>query len=224
VGIETLEEKSLHECHKLVNERIDVITAVKKMQRFGLRVLGGFIVGFDNDPPHIFQEQVNFIQQSGIVTAMVGLLNPLRGTKLFKRLRQEGRLIKEWTGDNTDFSLNFIPKMGCQMLLEGYQYILNYIYSPCHFYQRLTTFLINYNPPKRRGNTFQLFYIKAFFHAIWTLGIMGEERFYYWKTLIWTILRRPRLFSLFVRLAIYGYHFRKVFEGGVKIINLLQTN
>ena len=211
VGIETPEEESLTECHKVQNLQRDLIAAVKKMQRFGLQVSGGFIVGFDSDPPNIFQRQINFIQESGIITAMVGLLNAPRGTKLYKRLQQEGRLIRDITGDGTD--TNLVPKMGYQQLMEGYRYLVTHIYLPRYFYKRLLTFLGNYNPPKQRKFAIQPSHIKAFFHSIWTLGIRGEERFCYWKALLWTILKRPKLLPLCLRLAIYGYHFRKLFEG-----------
>jgi radical SAM superfamily enzyme YgiQ (UPF0313 family) len=216
VGIETPEEKSLHECNKILNKNRDLIAAVKEMQRFGLEVAGGFIVGFDSDPPTIFQKQVDFIQQSGIITAMVGLLNAPKGTKLHERLRRQGRLIGEWTGNMTDFSINFFPKMGYQTLMEGYRYVVTSIYSPRNFYKRLTTFLTNFRPLNKGGHTLQLSLIKAFLYSIWLLGIREKERFYYWKTLLWTLLRRPRLFPLCVRLAIYGYHFRKVFETKVR--------
>ena len=212
VGIETPEERSLLECHKVQNRDKDPLAAVKKMQRFGLEVLGGFIVGFDNDPPSIFQRQINFIQQSGIVIAMVGLLNPLRGTRLYERLLGEGRLLGEFKGDNTDFSINFIPKMGYQTLLGGYGDLVTSIYSPCHFYRRLITFLSNYRPARKDVCPSQFSYIKAFLHSSWDLGIISDGRFYYWKTLIWTVLRHPQLFSLCVRRAVYGYHFRKVFQ------------
>ncbi|MBW2040374.1 MAG: DUF4070 domain-containing protein, partial [Deltaproteobacteria bacterium] len=213
VGIESPEEESLTECHKVQNKDRDLTAAIKKMQRFGLQVLGGFIVGFDSDHPITFQKQVDFIQQSGIVTAMVGLLNAPKGTKLYERLQQEGRILGEITGDNTDFSINFIPKMGYQRLVEGYRYIVTNIYSPRYFYKRLITFLRNYRPSKQSGYPLRFSYIKALFHSFWALGIRGKERLYYWKTFFWTVFRRPQLLSLCVGLAIYGYHFRKVFEG-----------
>lgn len=212
VGIETPEEKSLYECHKLTNKSRDLMEAVKKMQRFGLEVSGGFIVGFDSDPPDIFEKQINFIQQSGVVTAMVGLLNAPRGTGLYERLRKEGRLLADFTGDNTDFSINFIPTMDLQQLLGGYKYLVTFIYSPYHFYKRLVTFLTNYSRTKQGRSPIHLDYIKAFLHSIWTIGVLGEGRFYYWKTLLWTVLRRPQFLAIYVRLAIYGYHFRKVFK------------
>jgi hypothetical protein len=222
IGIETPEEKSLRECNKVQNKDRNPLAAVRNMQRFGLEVTGGFIVGFDSDPPDIFQKQIDFIQESGIVTAMVGLLNALRGTKLYERLQREGRISGEFTGDNTDLSINFIPKMGHQSLLEGYRYIVSYIYSPRHFYRRLATFLTNYNPPMRGGGIIRLHHIKAFFHSIWALGIWGEERFYYWKNLIWTLLRHRRLLPVYVRLSIYGYHFRKVFQSQAAIWGVQQ--
>jgi len=188
------------------------MAAVKKMQNLCLQVLGGFIVGFDNDPPSIFEDQVNFIQQSGIVTAMVGLLNAPPGTKLYKRLQREGRLLGEPTGDNTDASINFIPKLDYHQLVQGYKYILSSIYSPRHFYHRIAVFLANYTPPKKGRETFKLCYVKAFFQSIWTLGIVGKGRFYYWKTLLWTACRYPAHVALCVRLSIYGYHFQKIYE------------
>lgn len=212
VGIETVEEKSLVECRKVMNSQRDMMAAVKKMQNLGLQVLGGFIVGFDNDPPRIFEDQVNFIQQSGIVTAMVGLLNAPPGTKLYKRLQREGRLLGEPTGDNMDASINFIPKLDYHQLVQGYKYILSSIYSPRHFYHRIVVFLANYTPPKKGRETFKLCYVKAFFQSIWTLGIIGKGRFYYWKTLLWTACRYPAHVPLCVRLSIYGHHFQKIYE------------
>lgn len=86
IGIESTNKQSLVECHKPQNANRDLIASVKKIQQFGLEVQGGFIVGFDNDHPEIFEEITTFIQQSGIVTAMVGLLNAPKGTKLEKKI------------------------------------------------------------------------------------------------------------------------------------------
>jgi radical SAM superfamily enzyme YgiQ (UPF0313 family) len=209
IGIETPNEKSLTECNKFQNKSRDLIGCIKKIQNFGLEVQGGFIVGFDNDPPSIFERQINFIQKSGIVTAMVGLLNAPRGTKLYHRLKEENRLLKDISGDNTDFSLNFIPKMNYDTLIEGYQKILNTIYSPKHFYQRVITLLKQYKPKQKKAD-FKFHYLKAFFKSIWLLGIQGKERLHYWKLIFWTLVRRPRLFPLAITFAIYGFHFRKI--------------
>jgi hypothetical protein len=143
---------------------------------------------------------------------MVGLLNAPRGTRLYHRLQQEDRLLGDSEGEYTNFSTNFIPKMGTHQLREGYKYLITSIYTPRNFYSRLITFLRNYCPPDNKGSRIKSYHIKAFFHSIWSLGIWGEERFYYWKVLFWTLLRRPELLRWCVELAMKGYHFRKVFQ------------
>jgi len=211
IGIETPHEKSLSECNKYLNKNRDLIACVKKIQNNGLEVQGGFIVGFDSDPLSIFERQISFIQKSGIVTAMVGLLNAPRGTKLYHRLKKENRLLNEQSGDNTDFSINFIPKMNMETLINGYKKILDTIYSPKHYYKRVITFLRGYKPkPLKKKIHFKFCNLNAFLKSIWVLGIQGKERFHYWKLVSWTLVRRPRFFQLAITLAIYGFHFRKI--------------
>jgi len=213
VGIETPNEESLAECNKLPNKNRDLIASVKKIQNYGLEVQGGFIVGFDSDPVSIFKSQINFIQNSGIVTAMVGLLNAPRGTRLYQRLKKENRLLKGFSGDNTDCSLNFIPKMNYETLINGYKHILNTIYSPKQFYERVRTFLKEYKPQKRKGiPRLQFYHIRGFIKSMWFLGVMEKGRQYYWKLFVSTLLKRPRSFPLSISLAVYGFHFRKVIE------------
>jgi radical SAM superfamily enzyme YgiQ (UPF0313 family) len=213
IGIETPNEDSLTECHKYLNKNRNLIACVKKIQNIGLEVQGGFIVGFDNDPPSIFERQISLIQKSGIVTAMVGLLNAPRGTRLYNRLKKEDRLLNDSSGNNTDFSLNFIPKMNVETLMNGYKKILKTIYSPKHYYKRVITFLKGYKPkPLRKKINFKFSHFKAFFKSIWFLGIKGKERWHYWKLVSWTLVRRPRFFNLAISFAIYGFHFRRIVE------------
>lgn len=210
IGIETPNEDSLTECNKHLNKNRNLMACVKKIQDIGLEVQGGFIVGFDNDPLSIFESQISFIQKSGIVTAMVGLLNAPPGTKLFHRLKKEKRLLDDPSGDNTDFSLNFIPKMNAEALMTGYKKILNTIYSPKQYYKRVITFFKEYKPKQLRKKIhFKFCYFKAFFKSIWFLGIKGKGRFHYWKIISWTLVRRPRFLGLAISFAIYGFHFRK---------------
>ncbi|HET6846144.1 MAG TPA: B12-binding domain-containing radical SAM protein, partial [Anaerolineales bacterium] len=141
VGIETPSADGLAECNKNQNRDRDLVESVKRLQRAGLQVQGGFIVGFDSDPASIFQQQIDFIQKSGIVTAMVGLQQAPLGTRLHERMRQEGRLVREFSGDNVDGSTNIIPKMGLDSLRDGYARILSHIYAPKFYYERVATFL-----------------------------------------------------------------------------------
>lgn len=213
IGIESPNEKSLIECHKPQNTNRDLIASVRKIQQFGLEVQGGFIVGFDNDHPKIFEELTNFIQQSGIVTAMVGLLNAPKGTNLEKRLISEGRMLQDFTGNNTDFTINFIPKMDSEKLLDGYKSILKTIYSPKYFYERVMLFMKDFEPKKKKVFHLNPNYILALFRSILKLGVIGEERIYYWKLFLWTLFRKPQLFSLAILFAIYGFHFKKISNG-----------
>ncbi len=210
VGIETPDEDSLAECNKKQNKNRDMVESVKLIQRTGLQVQGGFIVGFDNDTPSIFQRQIDFIQRSGIVTAMVGLLQAPVGTRLYQRLKQEGRLIGHMSGD-TDGTTNIIPRMEFKALYEGYKNIIGHIYSPKNYYQRVITFLREYQAPRVEiPLDFQRFL--AFFRSSIRLGVFGRERFQYWKLISWTLLRRPTLLPLAITFAIYGHHFRKICE------------
>ena len=211
VGIETPNEASLTECSKTQNKGRDLVESVKLLQRAGLQVQGGFIVGFDNDTPAVFQQQIDFIQKSGIVTAMVGMLQAPPGTRLYERLEQEDRLLDEISGDNVDGSTNIIPKMGLESLRAGYRKILGQIYAPRFYYERVVTFLREYQPPEIRSHI-ELEYILAFGRSIYQLGIRGVERVHYWRLFFWTLFRRPRLFPLAITLAIMGFHFRQVAE------------
>ncbi|MBM4046553.1 MAG: DUF4070 domain-containing protein [Planctomycetes bacterium] len=211
IGIETPDEESLAECRKQQNTNRDLVADVKRIQRAGMQVQGGFIVGFDSDKPSIFQRQIDFIQKSGIVTAMVGLLQAPYGTRLYERLKREGRLTGHMSGDNADGSTNIIPTMNLDKLRAGYKDILEHIYAPKHYYQRVRTFLREYKAPKMQ-TAVDFDSIMAFFRSTIHLGIIGKERFHYWKLILWTQFRRPKLFPLAITLAIYGHHFRKVCE------------
>lgn len=213
VGIETPNEDSLGECGKLQNTNRDLLASVRSMQKHGLLVHGGFIVGFDSDPKNIFERQINFIQQSGIVGAMVGLLKAPKGTALYKRLKGENRLTDQWSGDAVDLSTNFVPKMSQESLIAGYRHIISSTYSPRQYYARIGTFLKEHraavNSPKVH---FRVSKVSALMKSIWYMGLREKGQRYYWRLLLSTLFRRPRSFPMAITLAIYGYHFRKVME------------
>ena len=212
VGIESPALDSLKECHKFQNINRDLLGSVRKLQAYGLEVTGGFIVGFDHDPPHIFHKQIEFIQKSKIVTAMVGLLNAPRNTRLYQRLKKEGRLLPHLTGNNTDFTINFIPKMDYQVLIDGYRKIIEGIYSCRPYYQRVKEYLAQKSLSVRRPFRLRLYHLEALIKSIFLLGIKDKGRLYYWKLFWWTLLRKPTQFPQAIIFSIYGYHFRKVFR------------
>jgi radical SAM superfamily enzyme YgiQ (UPF0313 family) len=213
VGIETPNDDSLLECRKYHNRNRDLITSVKKIQNHGLQVQGGFIVGFDSDPISIFKSQIDFIQKSGIVTAMVGLLTALPETRLYQRLKDENRLLQEASGDNTDCSVNFNPKMNYETLVNGYREVINTIYSPKQYYERVMTFLKEYKPKRKGVFRPQSRILKGGIMSVWILGVRDRGRKYFWKLLFSTILKYPRCLGISMTFAISGFHFRTVADG-----------
>ncbi len=210
IGLETPSPEGLEECGKRQNTEINLVDAVKAIHGHGMQVMGGFIVGFDSDTEKIFDAQIAFIQQIGVVTAMVGVLTALPQTRLWHRLKAEGRLIANATGENTDGVLNFLPQMDRQQLLAGYEKILATIYSPKCYYQRIHTFLQSYSPTVRKR--LQAIDLVAFVKSIWQIGIFSRSRFLYWRLLIGTLLRKRRALPFAIELAILGLHYEKMVQ------------
>lgn len=211
LGIETPVEESLKEAQKSQN-RGNLLESVKKIQSYGMEVMAGFIVGFDNDPDDIFERQINFIRDSAIPLAMVGLLTALPDTQLWRRLEKEGRLLGESTGNNTNCSLNFIPKMDPARLIEGYQSILRTIYKPSEYYQRTLDSLRRTARQLPHSQPFQLKDISSFAHLLFKLGVMDGERMAFWKFFARACADHRDKFIEAMRFAAVGYHFRKLNE------------
>jgi len=212
VGIETPNEESLSECNKVQNKNRSLVQSVHKIQEYGIEVSGGFIVGFDSDQASVFQNQIDFIKNSGIITAMVGLLNAPKKTQLYKRLKKENRIVKDTSGNNTDFTLNFKPKMNENQLINGYKKIIRSIYSGESFYKRVTIFLKRFTPSTISKKKISIRLIFAFLKSIVILGVFDKFRKFYWELIFWSLLNRPQTLTKAVTYSIYGYHFRKIFR------------
>ncbi|MBA3767907.1 MAG: B12-binding domain-containing radical SAM protein [Acidobacteria bacterium] len=213
LGIETPVEASLKETLKTQNTRINLLDAVRNIQNHAMEVMAGFIVGFDNDPDDIFDQQIKFIRESAIPMAMVGMLMVLPDTQLWRRLTREGRLLGESAGNNTHSTLNYIPRMDAAKLIEGYKTILQTIYSPAEFYQRALDCLarvVEDRPETRRPNA--LGDIAAFARVTFALGIRDPERRAFWRYLRRAFAEHRDKFAYAVVLAAMGYHFRKITE------------
>jgi len=213
LGIETPVEESLKEAQKGQNTRRSLLDSVHKIQSYGIEVMGGFIVGFDNDPADIFQRQIDFIRQSAIPLAMVGLLTALPETQLWRRLKKEDRLLVESTGDNTDCSLNFVTKMDRQTLLEGYKTILRTIYNPEEYYARAyaslkNTIATSYSPLEFSNIEKLLTGVRLVFK----LGLLDAARKEFWHFLRRIYSERRDLLPDAMVLAAMGYSVRKVAE------------
>ncbi len=212
IGIETPDKDTLINTGKKQNVKQDLYQSIITIQNKGIEVTGGFIVGFDTDSPNIFQRQIRFIQQSGIALAMVGLLTALPNTQLYRRLKEEGRLLEDSTGNNThDLQINFQPKMDLSVIIEGYKQIIKQIYSPKTYFDRCLIFLHNLHPHQNSSRRVRKQEILAFFRSL----IKQSFSFYghhYLRFLIKALTIEPKMFPEAVRQAIMGHHFFKITE------------
>ncbi|MBN1360828.1 MAG: DUF4070 domain-containing protein [Sedimentisphaerales bacterium] len=210
VGIETLSDATFAECNKVQNKGRDLATCIRKIQQFGMQVQAGFILGFDSDPPTIFDDLIEFIQASGVVTAMVGLLRPPRGTRLYERLAREGRLLEPTGHDNTDGSLNFVPAMKSEDLIAGWRRVVATLYAPPRYYARIWKFIETWKPlhKARVGNGWRD--VQGLLMTIYHLGIRDKHRRQFWRLFAWCV-RHPRDQHTILTLAALGHHFRRVF-------------
>lgn len=214
LGIETPNIESLKECGKVQNTFRNPAEAVRIIHNHGMQVMGGFIVGFDNDNSGIFDKQMRLIQKAGIATAMIGILNALPKTRLWHRLKKEGRLKSDTTGQNTDVNVNFVPKMGRKRLAEGYKRLLTAAYSYKNYYARVNTFLKDYRPTVVSKVKFED--IRALLGSTVRIGVFSRASPRYWKLLAKTMVKKRRAFPLAVELAIFGLCFRKFAKRTVK--------
>ena len=210
LGIETPDERSLIANFKLQNTRRDLLASVETIQQYGIEVMGGFILGFDTDREDVFDRMVDFIQKSAIPVAMVGLLQAMPGTQLFRRMWKEGRILDAGDGNNTDCKLNFLPRMDAARLVEGYRSVLKRIYSCDAYYERVKLLLSRFpSPSKQRlryANT------RAMVSSIIRQGILGRGRLSYWKFVLTAATRYRRSFGMAMTLAVMGYHFQVMTE------------
>jgi radical SAM superfamily enzyme YgiQ (UPF0313 family) len=209
VGIESPQPESLIECAKHQNTRRDLVSSVRAIHRAGMAVMGGFIVGFDSDGPEIFERQRRFIEESGVVTAMIGLLTALPGTRLHTRLTREGRLVRTSTGNNCDGIMNFVPRLDRRVLEEGYRTLVRQVYAPRAYYRRISRMLRDLRPSGPPGGLAWID-MRAFLRSAWVIGVRSRGRLAYWWFALTTLLRRPRRFPQAMQWAIMGHHYRVI--------------
>ncbi|MGD9367191.1 MAG: radical SAM protein [Desulfobacteraceae bacterium] len=218
IGIETPRKESLAEAGKNQNLKVDMLEAVRTIQRHGLEVNAGFILGFDHDTHDVFKDQAAFIQQAGIPKAMVGLLTALPGTRLYQRLQAEGRILKQASGNNTHLmGTNFVTKMNASQLISGYQKLLEQLYD-----RRLKTYFQRCNLLLDTLQKRAVFSRKIGFQEIMVLIkslIQQSLRPYglrYLRFVSRNLLKNRRLFPEAVRLALQGHHFYMITRQALK--------
>lgn len=219
IGLETPSTKSLEECGKFHNKNRDMLSDIKKIHNYGMEVYGGFIVGFDHDDETIFETQFKFIQEAGIVISTIGLLNALPGTKLYHRLKAENRLTNESSGDNMDFSTNFIPKLDKELLISEYRKLLLSLYSVENYYDRMLNFLKEYKYKNSGKLSFSIdfifYFLTIFFKTIYFLGIKDKNRIHFWKMFFTCLFKYPASLPKLISQTIYYIHYEKIFQNEI---------
>jgi radical SAM superfamily enzyme YgiQ (UPF0313 family) len=212
LGIETPDVSGLIASNKLQNTRRSLLESVATIQRYGMQVMGGFILGFDTDNEDIFDRMVEFIEKSGIPIAMVGLLQAMPGTQLFRRLWKEGRILDAGHGNNTGNHLNFLPHMDPTRLVAGYRSVLERIYNCDAYYKRVRLYLSRTKPKPGECSSKQRWLtacnVRAFVTSIIRQGVFGRQRWSYWKFLMIVATHYRRCFGAAMTLAVMGYHFQ----------------
>jgi radical SAM superfamily enzyme YgiQ (UPF0313 family) len=208
VGIESPRAASLQETHKTQNLREDILDSVHRIQRAGMEVMAGMIVGFDHDDASIFDEQFDFIQEARIPVSMTGMLNAVPKTPLYERLKQAGRLMAESVGDQFVFT-NIVPSgMSRVQLYEGYKHLLERLYSYRNYRRRVMQLILNKGSQiesRLLASGQDLMILKR---VLWTCLLRASPR-RAWFTLslmVETALRRPRALRDAVTFALIHKH------------------
>jgi radical SAM superfamily enzyme YgiQ (UPF0313 family) len=208
IGIETLDENTLIQSGKLQNRNRNALVDIAKIQRTGMVVMGGFVVGFDTDTPETFQKIIDCIEAGRIVLVTISILIAPPNTRLYERLDRENRLTDTSLCNGADGSTNIIPLMDPAALRNGYRYILETVYAPCNYYRRIADYMREYPPPECNAPvSFRA--LLGLFPIILYLGILDRECLYFWKLLFNLLLVRPSRLPQAVMFAVCGYHYRK---------------
>lgn len=218
IGIETPETESLKGASKHQNVNVDIPRAVRRLLGAGIQVQAGFVLGFDQDTTEIFEKMIRFIQGTGVMTAMVGTLQALPGTKLYVRLKKEGRLLTKSTGDNTDGSVGFVPRnMPPEALEEGYRRVVSTIYSPAPYYRRLRRFILSYRPNVLLRHDFSWSGLQAFILSIVLIGFFSRARKRYWSSLAGALSKNAGALPAVVEHWVFWFHFDRVARKVIKV-------
>ena len=211
LGIETPIDESLKETKKLQNVKYDLLESVHKIQKAGMEVMAGFIIGFDNDPLDIDHHLIDFIQDSGVPVAMTGLLTAVPGSPLYDRLKDEGRLLETDAtreGNNTfEFAFNFRTVQEPDALVKAYKNVLHEIYGkPENYFRRVETMYKNLegNHIANAPFTFRRFW--AFLRSLLMIPT-SKYGWSYGKFLLRMLFKYPSRFVDAVRQGIVGLHF-----------------
>jgi len=213
IGLESPSLESLRETHKFQNLQGNMLDKVHNIQKHGIEVMAGFIVGFDSDTEDIFDRQIEFITQAKIPRAMIGPLNAMPNTELWERLKREGRLQADFEGDTCGFC-NFQTSLAPVTLARGYRRVLATLYSPENFFGRMYALVDSLDCT--RNQTLKRINWRTFWRwtrictpAFMWLLFLDANRAQYLRFMLWVLRRHPQKFLFALTRTLAGYHFIK---------------
>ncbi len=223
IGIETPDDEGLEACKKSQNRRRDMLDNVRLLHNAGFVITAGFIVGFDTDTPSIFQRQIDFIQDSGIVISGVSVLKAPPGTELYTRMKRENRLIEAFNFHESE--TNIVPLMDPEILRDGYLHVLKTIYNPENIYKRTQNLLNDFRNSAKPSSggildiklSVLARYSVIALRCIYFLGIKGEHRKKFWQLVAWTLKNHPQKVDVALGFGVWMYDLGKIYENHIAL-------
>lgn len=213
VGIETPDDETLQHCLKRQNRKRDMLENVARLHAKGFTMTAGFVVGFDTDTEDIFDRQISFIQDSGIVLSTVNLLKAPPGTALHERMKKEGRLLDRFSFQET--RTNFVPAMDPDTLYDGFDRVIESVYTPEAVYQRAMEFFRQYKPAQPRvgiPDPSPWRYVGVVLRSLRYVGFSPRHWRYYWGLMGWALRHNRRVLDIAMNSVIMLYHLDQLYQ------------
>ena len=212
LGIETPDESSLETARKVQNTRNPLDAAVDRITANGIRVMAGFIIGFDGEKDGAGHRIVDFVTRTGIPAAMMGMLQALPNTALWYRLEKEGRLIQDKDaakGVNQTNLLNFKPTRPIRDIANEYVEAFCALYEPNAYMDRVYSYYLKMGAPrwKAAAKLPSLIDLRALSIVVWRQGMKRSTRTRFWKYVISMARRNPALLEQFISVLAHNEHF-----------------
>ncbi len=189
LGIETPDESSLEVTKKFQNTRDPLSESVHKIVSSGIRVMAGFIIGFDGEKPGAGDRIIRFVQKTNIPLALFSMLQALPDTALWHRLEKEGRLLGESGDVNQTTLMNFIPTRPVEEIAQEYIKAFWQLYDPQEYldrtyrhYRTLGEAPCHKIPKKKKGGGRKIdaTALKALLTICWRQGVVRKTRTSFW--------------------------------------------
>jgi radical SAM superfamily enzyme YgiQ (UPF0313 family) len=209
LGIETPDEASLALTQKYQNNRDSMTDSVEAIVKSGLRVMAGFIIGFDGEKEGAGDRIVRFVEQTTIPTAMFSMLQALPDTALEHRLRKEGRLLDKASGMNQTTLMNFVPTRPLEDIAREYVEAFWTLYDPASYLDRTYRHFLKLGAPKCRSRVREVSWvnIKALLTICWRQGVVRKTRWQFWANLIGILRHNPKVWEPYLGICALGEHF-----------------